>query len=117
MEVLESVDRDRLAALRERDEFFWLDLSEPTAEELGPHPIALEDSSEFGQRPKLDAYGDHVLFVFYTVRRGRNSGEALFEPVEVHIYISGSFVVTMRRSTCMELDALHDELDVADPSA
>ena len=29
MEVLETVDRERLAALRERDEFFWLDLTEP----------------------------------------------------------------------------------------
>jgi magnesium transporter len=124
MEVLETVDRVRLAALRERDEFFWLDLSEPPAQDLqalgeilGLHPVALEDSVEFHQRPKLDAYGDHVLFVFYTVRRGRNSGEAPFEPVEVHVYISGSFVVTVRRSTCTELDALHEELDATDPEA
>ena len=39
------------------------------------------------------------------------------EPVEIHIYISGSFVVTVRRSTCTELDELHDELDTADPKA
>jgi magnesium transporter len=122
MEVLETVDRDRLAELRERDEFFWLDLSGPSVEDLkavgevlGLHPIAIEDTIEFDQRPKLDAYGDHVLFVFYTVRRGRNSGEGLFEPVEVHIFISGSYVVTVRRSTCTELDALHEELDAADP--
>ena len=76
MEVLETVDRERLAELRERDEFFWLDLTEPTAEDLksvgdvlGLHPVALEDTIEFGQRPKLDQYGDHVLVVFYTARR------------------------------------------------
>ena len=34
----------------------------------------------------------------YTVRQGRNAGERLFEPVEVHIYISGAFVVTVRRA-------------------
>src|SRR5215210_4542726 len=124
MEVLESVDPDRLAALRERDEFFWLDLSDPGDQDLAPlgdllglHPIALEDTSEFGPRPKLDAYGDHGLFVFYTVRRGRSSGEGLFEPVEIHVYISGSFVVTVRSATCVALDALHEELDVADPKA
>ena len=33
------------------------------------------------------------------------------------IYISGSFVVTVRRSTCTELDGLHNELDAADPKA
>jgi magnesium transporter len=124
MEVFETVDRDRLAALRERDEFFWLDLAEPSAEDLqglgdvlGLHPVALEDTSEFGQRPKLDAYGDHLLFVFYTVRRGRGSEEAPVEPVEIHIYISGSFVVTVRRASCTELDELHEELDTADSKA
>jgi len=124
MEVLETVDRERLAALHERDEFFWLDLTDPAegdmqalGEVLDLHPVALEDSTEFGQRPKPDAYGDHVLFVFYTVRKGHGSEEALFEPVEIHIYISGSFVVTIRRATCTELDELHEELDVADAGA
>ena len=124
MEVLESVERDRIAELRERDEFFWLDLTNPSAEEmkavgetLGLHPVAIEDTLEFGQRPKLDAYGDHLLFVYYTVRRGPDTGESPVEPVEIHIYISGSYVVTVRRSTCTELDQLHEELDTADPKA
>ena len=124
MEVLETVDRDRLAALHERDEFFWLDLTEPGAEDLkaigealGLHPVALEDTIEFGQRPKLDVYGDHVLVVYYTARRTAESRETPVEPVEIHIYISGSFVVTVRRSACTELDDLHNELDTADPKA
>ena len=124
MQVLESVEQERLAELRERDEFFWLDLTRPSAEEmkavgetLGLHPVAIEDTLEFAQRPKLDAYGDHLLFVFYTVRRGPDTGESPVEPVEVHIYISGSFVVTVRRSSCTELDELHEELDTADPKA
>jgi magnesium transporter len=124
MQVFETVDRERLAALRERDEFFWLDLTAASPEELqtvgevlGLHPVALEDTDEFGQRPKLDHYGDYLLFVFYTVRRGSNSGEALVEPVEIHVYISGSFVVTVRRTSCTELDELHRELDTADPKA
>ena len=124
MEVLERVDHDRIAQLRERDEFFWLDLTGPSPDEvkmlgelLDLHPVAIEDTVEFDQRPKLDSYGDHLLFVFYTVRKGRNTGEALFEPVEVHIYISGSFVVTIRRAECTQLDALHHELDSADSKA
>jgi magnesium transporter len=124
MEVLEAVDREQLAALRGRDEFFWLDLTDPSPEEvktmgetLGLHPIAMEDTVEFGQRPKFDAYEDHLLFVYYTVRKGRGDGEELFEPVEIHIYISGSFVVTVRRAQCTELDALHNELDDADSRA
>jgi magnesium transporter len=124
MQVLETVDRKRLEELRGRDEFFWLDLTGPSVDELhevgellGLHPVAIEDTTEFGQRPKLDVYGDHVLFVFHTVRRGKGTGEPLAVPVEVHIYISGSFVVTVRRSTCTQLDELHDELDMADSEA
>jgi magnesium transporter len=124
MEVLERVDRDRIAELREREEFFWLDVTGPTPDEikmlgelLGLHPVAIEDTVEFDQRPKLDSYGNHLLFVFYTVRKGRNTGEGLFEPVEVHIYISGSFVVTIRRAECTQLDALHHELDATDSKA
>jgi magnesium transporter len=124
MEVLERVDHDRIAQLRERDEFFWLDVTGPSPDEikmlgelLGLHPVAIEDTVEFDQRPKLDSYGDHLLFVFYTVRKGRNTGEGLFEPVEVHIYISGSFVITIRRAECTQLDALHHELDTADSKA
>jgi magnesium transporter len=124
MEVLETVDRERLASLRERDEFFWLDLTEPSAEDikamgeaLNLHPVAVEDTIEFGQRPKLDSYGEHVLFVFYTVRKGRDGNEEVFEPVEVHIYVSGSFVITVRRAECTQLDALHPELDDIDAKA
>jgi magnesium transporter len=124
MEVLEGVNRDKLAELRERDEFFWLDLTDPSPEEvktlgamLGLHPVAVEDTIEFGQRPKLDSYEDHVLFVFYTVRQVRHSHEAPFEPVEVHIYISGGFVATVRRAECTQLDALHHELDEQDSKA
>jgi len=124
MEVLETVDRDRLAQLRERDEFFWLDLTSPSAvdlqvvgEVLVLHPVALEDTNEFDQRPKIDVYGDHVLVVFYTARRAPESREAPVEPVEVHIYVSGSFVVTVRRSTSTQLDALHGELATADHKA
>ncbi len=124
MQVLQTVDRDRLVELRERDEFFWLDATDPSPDEvktigevLGLHPVAVEDTIEFNQRPKLDVYENHVLFVFYSVRRGRNTGEGLFEPVEVHVYVSGGFVVTVRRAECMELDALHHELDTADHEA
>ena len=114
MEVLQTVDRDRLAELRERDEFFWLDLHRPRrprletlGEVLGLHPVALEDTLEFGQRPKLDLYEDHVLLVFYGAPR-RDDGGRPVEPIEVHVYVSGGFMVDGRRDACSELDELHD---------
>jgi magnesium transporter len=124
MEVLQEVEIGRITALLARDEFFWLDLEHPSGADLDAmasvlkiHPLALEDTREFGQRPKLDAYEDHVLLVYYSVRDPFTEAEGLFEPVEVHLYISGGFVVTVRRDACRELDDLHGLLVPEDTSA
>jgi len=117
VEVLTSVDRERIAALRARNEFFWLDVVEPSAqqlatliEELMLHPMAAEDTREFGQRPKLDRYRDHALLVFYSAREAPDESERAFTPVEVHAYVSGDYVATIRREACPPLDDLHAQL-------
>src|SRR6478736_8664857 len=97
MQVLDHVDADRMRALQERGEFFWLDLLRPSESELDTlgavlelPPLALEDAKEFRQRPKLDDYGGKVLLVFY-------GADGTGEPVEVHLHLSGEHVVTIRR--------------------
>ncbi len=116
MHVLTQVDGDQIAELRKRDEFFWIDLSNPSdaeIEQLGEalhlHPVALEDTREFGQRPKLDPYGHHVLLVFYTAR---TTGDPAWpaDPLEVHVYLSGGFMVTVRRDECTIIDDLRPQL-------
>jgi magnesium transporter len=115
MEVLTQVDRARIQALRERDEFFWLDLADPSSEDLGMagellelHPLALEDTREFAQRPKLDRYPSAVLLVYWTVHVRK--GEPGVQLIEVHLHISGGFLFTVRRVPCPELDELHATL-------
>jgi magnesium transporter len=116
MEVLTAVDGERIAAWRRRDEFFWLDLVSPSEadldalqDELGLHKMALEDTREFGQRPKVDSYPDFVLVVFFTARLA-DGEDRVVELIEVHVYVSGSWIVTVRRRPCMLLDDLHDML-------
>ena len=108
----EATIRDHL----ERDHFFWLDLTAPSHEELarlrelfGFHPLALEDTEHFGQRPKLDDYDDHVFVVFYGAWRGE--GEEVHTLHEVHLFISGHYLVTVHREPLPPLDHQREQLD------
>ena len=117
--VLTDVDSEQIADRRRRDEFFWLDLAQPSDEDLDAlqaaldlHPMALEDTREFGQRPKVDAYQDYVLIVFFTARES-DDPERVVHPVEVHVYVSGQWIVTVHREPLPLLERLHDELEPA----
>jgi magnesium transporter len=116
MDVLTHVDREQIAAALKSGQFFWLDLYEPdeaSLDEVGDllslHPLAMEDTREFGQRPKVDIYDTHVLIVFFTAREDGDAGDVA-EPIEVHVYVSGEFIVTIRRQECDLLDRLHESL-------
>jgi magnesium transporter len=111
-----ELERERLRALG-GDGLFWLDLHAPSREQLetvgdafGFHPLAIEDSAHFGQRPKLEGYEGFSFLVLF--------GHAPDEDdlVEVHVYIAEAFVVTVRRDKSPALDELqrlsHDGLDV-----
>ncbi len=111
-----AIDEAGIRDHLERDHFFWLDLTSPSHGEIaklgelfGFHPLALEDTEQFGQRPKLDNYGDHVLLVFYGAWR---HSEADQEPLrEVHLFISGQYVVTVHRDPLPALEQQREQLD------
>ena len=109
MEVLDALDRDLISELRARDAFFWLDLEGPAPAEVdalgevfGFDPFAIEDTKEFGQRPKLDTYPGHVLLVFFGTE-----GE---DVVEVHVYVSPAAIVTVHRGHCAPLRHARERL-------
>lgn len=123
MQVLDSADERALDALIARDEFFWLDLVDPSDERLaalgerfGWHPLAVEDMQHFRQRPKLDRYDGQMLIVFYGARpTAADPSSDAPQLVEVHFMVSGSWVVTVRREVCAELDELRRRV-AANPS-
>lgn len=121
MRELSEYHHDEIADLRARDEFFWLDLDSPDeatleaiSDQLGWHPLAVEDTREWNQRPKLDDYADHVLLVFYGVRPTSEPLDA--EPVEVHIYVHGGYLVTIHRG-CAELALIRERAQRRQPDS
>jgi len=96
-----------IAQLIEAGQPFWLDIENPSDEvidqlatRLGLHPLAVEDSKQFGQRAKLQVYGNGAMLV------GFGLDEQLREPVEVHCYYTTGYLITLRRAPCPALDAL-----------
>jgi magnesium transporter len=113
VQVLDRIDGEQIAALRERGEYFWLDLVGAGEEELaelervfGLHPLVMDDMRERGQRPKLDDYEGYVLLVYYGAGRGADDVNL----VEVECVISGDWIITHRDAECSQLDELHSTI-------
>jgi magnesium transporter len=105
---LTEIDEDQIRDHLARDTFFWLDLAKPSSSELDRmgevfqfHPLALEDTAHFHQRPKLEDYGEYVFLVFYGAGQHRPGEDPL---IEVHLYVSGKFLVTVHRDPLPALE-------------
>jgi magnesium transporter len=106
-----SPDRAEIEARLREGRFFWLDLEKPDDAELellrdvfGFHELAIEDSADFGQRPKLEDYDDFVFIVVY----GATPDEDLL--VEVHCFYSERFLVTVHHDHCPSFTELRRRL-------
>jgi magnesium transporter len=119
---LDRIDRGALAALLDRDEYFWLDLDAPSNDDVDTlddlfhfHPLALEDLRKKGQRPKLEDFGDYMFLVYYGARDPEPGTEVRLE--EIHAFISGSYLVTVHDGDCSALDEVRKRLDAVPPSS
>ncbi len=109
--LLDGGDLGRLPELLQSHQFFWLDLHDPKpdqlsrlAESLHLHPLTIEDVSTFSERPKREHYDGYVSLVAYGVDEQAAAGEHLLR--EVHLLISGDWVVTLHPTPFAVLDEL-----------
>ena len=94
--------RETVEELLAAGRFFWLDLHQPEPDDFEVlrdvfkfHPLAVEDSEHFGQRAKLDEYGDYVFLVVYGAARDED------RLVEVHCFYSANYLVTVHHDDCL----------------
>jgi magnesium transporter len=115
VQILTEASPDRLRGLVASEEFFWLDLVRPSQEEvqglvesIGLDPRAAERALQFGATPELRRYRDHVGLVFFGARpAGREEQGGL---VEVHLFVSGDWVVTVQQEESEVLTRLREDL-------
>ena len=95
---------------RQRGGISWIDLYEPTEEELSSvaeefelHRLAVEDAMEAHQRAKLERYGETLFFVLKAV--SYNDEPETIELSEAHVFLGKEFVFTVRHG---EIPALNE---------
>lgn len=105
-------ERTLAAAVRDPKAVFWLDMNKPTDEELailddvfGFHPLAIEDTISYSQRPKIESYnhvGDAVRQgYFYMVIHGPDL-ETFREDLrtkELDLFVSERYLVTVHEES------------------
>lgn len=95
---------DLPAQLREHpDAVAWLDLLEPSADDLatvakefGLHPLAIEDALADHERPKLDRYPDHLFVNVYAVAVPR--AEEKPHKAEISAFVTKRVLITVHKS-------------------
>jgi magnesium transporter len=107
------------AAVRDRETEFWLDMLKPTDEEyalldevFGFHPLAIEDSINYTQRPKIESY-QHVgdacdVGYFYMVFHGPDV-ETFKEKLrtrELDMFMSERYLVTIHEDGFKTIDEI-----------
>jgi magnesium transporter len=82
-----------------RDRPCWLDIADPqsrdlelAANELGLHPLAVEDAQQRHERPKIDQYEDHYFIVFYALEE---TSPDVVREIEVSIFVKHNAIVTV----------------------
>jgi magnesium transporter len=118
------LERDKVEALLAAGEFFWLDIHEPTKADLEIlreafhfHPLSLDDSWRFDQRPKLDDYDGYVFLVVF----GASDDDDPDGLVELHCFYSERYLITLHRDDAPSLTELREryirrDVPVDDPA-
>jgi magnesium transporter len=102
-------NHEAVEALLAEGGFFWLDLDQPDAGDFDVlrevfkfHPLAIEDSENFGQRAKIDEYDDFDFLVLY----GASPDDDRL--VEVHCFYSERYLVTVHRDEAPSFTEVRD---------
>jgi magnesium transporter len=93
------------------DKLLWLDVLWTSPDDVAMltdifklHPLAAADLTEFGQRPKIEDFGNLVYMVSYGIKGDGN------DLTEVHCFFAEKFLVTVRRDGCHSLEKMRDRI-------
>ncbi|MBX5448776.1 magnesium/cobalt transporter CorA [Thermogemmatispora sp.] len=105
-----SLDEAR-EALAQQETVLWLDLFQPSQEELRRvgaafhlHPLAVEDAGHKHQRPKIEEYEHFFFLVFYTLRATAAPDSPGLQVCELDLFLGERFLITVHDEHIPELE-------------
>jgi magnesium transporter len=113
---LHNPHHEQLVAHIEGQRFVWINYEDPSDDDITElskliklHPLTVEDAHTFRQRPKIEEYDGYMFMVVFGVDSGTESGGPLLR--EVHLIISGDYVVSIHRRPFAPLADLRARYD------
>ena len=107
---------ERVDCARDKSEFVWIGIANPTADELRTlkghydlHPLAVEDALKADQLTKIDVYGDQL---FVVARTAHLEGEAIAYG-ETAMFVGHSHIISVRHVSARTHRSLRDQLEAA----
>jgi magnesium transporter len=82
-----------------------VDLLQQLGEHFGLHQLALEDVLNVGQRPKVEAYEDHLFVIMRLIHRGSE-----LESEQISIFLGGGFLLTLQEVPGDVFDGVRDRI-------
>lgn len=96
--------------LARRDGFVWLDIAQPTADDLALlqrefdiHPVAIEDASLWHERPKIEFFERYVLVIAHAATL---AADGALVTHEIAIIAGASYVITLRAYPVYSLEEI-----------
>lgn len=115
--IVDNDHKTLAAALKDPRCVFWVDMDQPSEEDLcllddvfGFHPLAIEDTISYQQRPKIESYnhvGDaHNTGYFYMVIHGPDlrTFKDNVRTKELDIFVSERYLVTIHEEGMSSID-------------
>ena len=101
---------------KDRNAVFWLDIIEPTPDELHHlsetldlHELAVEDAFKGMQRPKIDHYDSHLFINLY--HANYNGKAKALNTVEMSVFVTKRGLVTIRSTGDFDMSAVTKRWD------
>ncbi|MBN1331095.1 MAG: magnesium/cobalt transporter CorA [Candidatus Heimdallarchaeota archaeon] len=110
-------DKDLESSIKESLGTIWIDLIEPSIDELniiqklfGFHSLTIEDCLEANQRPKLEEYHDYVFFILAGLRPSPEDANEL-ESYQIAFYLGKDYVISVREKRGgISLKSVHNKI-------